>query len=251
MKVSLITVVYNGEAFIESAIQSVLAQDYPDIEYIIVDGASKDGTMTIVEKYRDRIATVISEPDKGIYDAMNKGVRAATGDVIGILNADDFYAANDVISDVVKLMKEKQVDTIFGDLVYVQPENLEKVVRFYSAKNFKIKDFEKGDMPPHPTFFVKRALYDQFGLFKTDYKIAADFEIMVRMLYKGGASWAYLHKVMTKMRVGGVSTAGLKSKVDLNREIKRACDENGLKTSMAKIYSKYFSKVMQLVKRPS
>lgn len=250
MKVSLITVVYNGEAFIESAIQSVLAQDYPNIEYIIIDGASKDRTLEIVEKYRDQISVIVSEKDKGIYDAMNKGVSRATGDIIGILNADDFYAESDVISTVVRTFQEQQVDTVFGDLVYVNPDNLEKVVRYYCPKSFKIKDFEKGDMPPHPTFYVKRELYDQFGHFRTDYKICADFEIMVRMLYKGNATWSYIPKVMVKMRTGGVSTDGFKSKIALNKEIKRACDENGIQTSMTKIYSKYFKKVLQLVKRP-
>lgn len=250
MKVSLITVVYNGEAFIESAIQSVLAQDYPNIEYIIIDGASKDGTMGIVERYRDRIAVVVSEKDKGIYDAMNKGVARATGDIIGILNADDFYATNDVISTVVRTFDAKKVDSVFGDLVYVNPDNLEKVVRYYCPKHFKLSDFEKGDMPPHPTFYVRRELYAQFGQFRTDYKICADFEIMVRMLYKGKATYAYIPKVMVKMRTGGVSTDGIKSKVTLNKEIKRACDENGIPTSMAKIYSKYLGKVWQLVKRP-
>lgn len=250
MKVSIITVVYNGEAFIESAIQSVLAQDYPHIEYIIIDGASKDGTMAIVERYRDRIAVVVSEKDKGIYDAMNKGVARATGDIIGILNADDFYASNDIISTVVRTFEERKVDSVFGDLIYVNPDNLEKVVRYYCPKNFKIKDFEKGDMPPHPTFYVKRELYTRFGHFRTDFKICADFEIMVRMLYKGQSTYAYIPKVMVKMRTGGVSTDGIKSKVTLNKEIKRACDENGIPTSMAKIYSKYFGKVWQLVKRP-
>ena len=251
MKISIITVVYNGEAYLESCIQSVLSQDHSDIEYIIVDGASTDSTPEIIARYRNRIATVISEPDKGIYDAMNKGVKAATGEVVGILNADDLYQNEKVISRVAREFEKKGVDSIFGDLIFVNPEDLNKVVRFYQPKNFKPEHFRKGDMPPHPTFFVKRELYDRFGYFDTSFKITADFELMVRFLLKGGASYSYIPEILVKMRTGGISTSGIKSTLTVNREMKRSLDMNGISTSMLRIYSKYFTKIFQLVKRPA
>lgn len=251
MKISIITVVYNGEAYLESCIHSVLSQDHSDIEYIVIDGASTDGTGDIIAKYRDKIDVLVSEPDKGIYDAMNKGVKAATGDIVGILNADDLYQSDQVISRIAREFEEKQVDTIFGDLIFVNPDNLDKVVRYYQPSSFKLSHFRKGDMPPHPTFFVKRELYDQFGLFNTSFKITADFELMVRFLLKGGASFSYIPETLVKMRTGGVSTSGIKSTITVNKEMKRSLDMNGISTSMARIYSKYFTKVFQLVKRPS
>ena len=250
MKVSIITVCYNAEKYIADCAASVLSQDYPDIEYIVIDGASKDNTLEKLEPFKEQIAKLVSEPDKGIYDAMNKGVQHATGDIVGILNADDLYQNDHVISDVLAVFQEKKVDSVYGDLIFVQPDNLEKVVRFYSPKSFKPDHFKRGDMPPHPTFFVKKELYEEFGLFDTSFKITADFEIMVRMILKGGATYAYLPQTLVKMRVGGVSTSGIKSKVELNKEIKRALEMNGIKSSTAKIYSKYFTKVFQLVKRP-
>ena len=228
----------------------MVSQDYPDIEYIVIDGASTDRTPEIISKHRDKIDILVSEPDKGIYDAMNKGVKAATGEIVGILNADDLYQSNQVISRIAREFKEKQVDTIFGDLIFVNPDNLDKVVRFYKPDKFKLEHFRKGDMPPHPTFFVKRELYDQFGYFDTSFKITADFELMVRFLLKGGASFSYIPEILVKMRTGGVSTSGVKSTITVNKEMKRSLEMNGIKTSMARIYSKYFTKVFQLVKRP-
>lgn len=250
MKISVVTVVYNGEAFLESAIQSVLAQDYPDVEYVVIDGASTDGTPAILNRYRDRIDVIVSEPDKGIYDAMNKGVKAASGDIIGILNADDLYASTDVISKVVEEFQSSGKDSLFGDMVYVKPEETDKVVRYYPGKGFALKRFEQGDMPPHPTFWVKREVYERHGYFKTDYRICADFELMLRFLYVHKASFSYLPLLMVRMRTGGVSTRGLKSTLALNKEIHHALNHNGIKTPMTKVYSKYFRKVWQLVKRP-
>lgn len=250
MKVSIVTVVYNGEATLESAISSVAAQDYPDIEYIVVDGASKDGTLDIARAYPETVTTLVSEPDKGIYDAMNKGLALASGEVIGILNADDFYAAPDVISAVVTQLTASGADSLIGDLVFVQPDALDKVVRFYSSKDFHLKRFEKGDMPPHPTFFAKRELYERHGNFNTDYRITADFDLLLRFLYIEKASFTYLPKVMVKMRMGGLTNSGLSSKLKLNREIHASLNANGIRTSMLKIYSKYFSKIFQLVRRP-
>ncbi|MEM0996672.1 MAG: glycosyltransferase family 2 protein [Bacteroidota bacterium] len=251
MKVSIITVVYNGEATIASAITSVRDQDYSDIEYIIVDGASQDRTVEIVREFGPVVSVLISEPDRGLYDAMNKGIARATGDVIGILNADDLYAGTDIISSVVQQLQESGADSLVGDLVYVKPDQTDNIVRYYRSQNFQLKRFEVGDMPPHPTFFARRNLYEQHGNFNTEYRIVADFDLMLRFLYKAGASFTYLPKVMVKMRTGGLSDSGWSSKVRLNQEIKRSLAANGLPASSLKIYSKYFRKIWQLVRRPA
>ena len=250
MKVSIITVVFNGQNTIKDTVKSVLTQDYPDIEHIIIDGASTDGTMQVIQSYSDRIAHIVSEPDQGIYDAMNKGIKLATGDLVGILNADDFYASSDVISTVVKQFEISQVDSVFGDLVFVKPDALDQVIRYYSSAKFHPKQFAAGWMPAHPTFFVKRWAYEQYGLFKTDYKIASDYELLIRFLAKYQLSYRYIPKVMVKMRAGGVSTKNLRSNWVLNQEIVRGCAENGIRTNMLRVLAKYFTKVFQLVQRP-
>jgi len=249
MKISIITVVYNNKETIKDAIESVLSQTYHDIEYIIVDGASTDGTIEIIESYGNQIDGFISEPDKGLYDAMNKGIKLASGDIVGILNSDDFYIDNRVIEEVVQIFQEKKIDSLFADLVFVHPTNLNKVVRYYDSSKFKLNRFAYGWMPAHPTFFVKREAYVKYGLFKTDYKIAADYELLVRLLYKYNLKYFYLQKVLIKMRTGGISTNGLKSNWILNQEIIRACKENGIKTNMFKVLSKYPKKFLGLLRK--
>ena len=184
IKVSIITVVYNNQSTIDYAIQSVLNQDYPNIEYIVVDGNSTDATVEKIQNYKENITHFISEPDKGIYDAMNKGLNLASGDIIGILNSDDFYADNNIISSIVNEFQEKQVDLVFGDIVFVKPENLDKITRYYSSDNFHPRKFAWGWMPAHPSCFLKQEIYEKYGYFKTDYKIAADYEIMTRFMSK-------------------------------------------------------------------
>lgn len=250
MKVSLITVCYNAEAYLQHCIESVLAQDYPDIEYLIIDGASKDGTLDIIKQYESSIAYWESEPDEGLYHAMNKALAKVSGEVVGILNADDFYPRTTVISEVVAALRETGVDTLFGDLLYVKSEETDTVVRFYPGKDFEPHKFARGNMPPHPTFFVKRFLYEQYGSFDTQYKICADFDLMVRFLVKAKASFTYLPKVLVHMRAGGVSTRGLKSTLTINQEMLVACRKYGLNTHLLRIYSKYFTKIFQLVLRP-
>ncbi len=248
MKISIITVVHNNKDTIRDAIDSVLNQTYKNIEYIVVDGASSDGTVEVVQSYGNKIAKFVSEPDNGIYDAMNKGIRLATGDVVGILNSDDFYIDDEVISRVVREFEEKGVDSVFADLVYVKPDDLGKYVRRYSSKKFKPSKFAYGWMPAHPTFFVKKAFYDQHGLYKTDYKIAADYELLIRFLHKHKLSYSYIDAILTVMRMGGASTSSLKSNWILNKEILRGCHENGIRTNLAKIYSKYPKKILELFK---
>ena len=250
MKVSIITVVLNNKSYIEDCINSVLSQSYRNVEYIVIDGGSTDGTLDIIRKYDKYISHWISEPDHGIYDAMNKGIKLATGEVVGILNSDDVYNSNDVLTDVVCEFSKKEVDSVFADLVYVDRKNTDKVVRYYKSAHFTPNKFAYGWMPAHPTFFVKRICYERCGMFRTDYKIAADYELLVRYLSKHNVSFGYIPRVIIKMRTGGVSTKNIKSNWILNNEIIRACRENGVETNIFKVYSKYFVKCFQLLNRP-
>ncbi len=246
IKVSIITVVYNNEKTIADAIESVLAQSYPHIEHIIVDGLSKDNTMKVVHSYADRLGKIISEKDNGLYDAMNKGIRAATGDIIGILNSDDFFQNSEVIGKVVDaFIQHKNLEATIGDIVFVNEKN--KIVRHYSAKAWTTKKFTWGYMPPHPSFFVKKQLFDELGYYKLDYYIAADYELLIRFLAIQKIKWIYLPLITTRMRLGGKSTKNLRSNQILNKEILRGCKENGLRSNYAMIYSKYFKKVFELL----
>ena len=247
MKISIITVVYNNKATIQDAIDSILNQTYKNIEHIIIDGASTDGTIEIIKSYGDKITTFISEPDEGLYDAMNKGITLATGEIVGILNSDDFYIDKHVIKRVVKVFQERGVDSMFADLIFVAPNNLQKTIRYYDSSKFNPSKFAYGWMPAHPTFFVKRKIYEKYGVFKTDYKIAADYEILVRFLEKYKISYYYMQLPIIKMRIGGISTSGIKSNYVLNKEIIRACKENGIHTNWFKVLSKYPSKLMGLI----
>lgn len=248
MKVSIITVVWNNKDTIKDAIDSVLSQTYENIEYIIVDGASTDGTIEIVQSYGDKVSKFISEPDKGLYDAMNKGIKLATGDVIGILNSDDFYIDEFVIEKVVKEFEDKQVDSVYADLVFVKPENLDKVVRYYDSSTCTPENFQYALYPAHPTFFVKKEFYDKFGVFKTDYKIGADFDLMARFLYTNNISYSYINEPLIKMRVGGVSTSFSSIWINALEQL-RVCRENGIKTNIFKILMKYPIKVLGIFKK--
>ena len=246
MKLSIITVCYNSAAHIADAINSVHKQDYPDIEHIVIDGNSTDGTQKILEENHTKMAHWISEPDQGIYDAMNKGIALATGEVVGILNSDDFYFDHQVLNKVAKAFTDPNVDAVFGDLIFVDPNNLSKTVRTYSSRKWHPDRFAKGYMPAHPTFFVRHRYYEKHGLFETDYQIAADYEMLIRLLYVHKLRYQYLPIKMVKMRKGGVSSNGIKSNIILNNEIIRACRKHGIKTNAFKVYPKYFYKVFEL-----
>ena len=248
LKISIITVVLNNKETIQDAISSVLDQTYKDIEYIIIDGASTDGSIETIKSYGDKITKFVSEPDKGLYDAMNKGIKLATGDVIGILNSDDFYIDEFVIERVVREFEKKQVDSVYADLVYVNPENLDKIVRYYDSSHFNPQRFAYGWMPAHPTFFVKRKAYEKYGVFRTDLKIAADFDILARFLYIHKISYSYTKEVLVKMRTGGVSTSFNSIWIN-NIETLRVCRDNGVKTNIFKILSKYPAKILGLLKK--
>lgn len=250
MKVSIITVTFNCFKTIQDTITSVEKQDYPFIEHIIIDGASTDGTQKIIERNRLKIHHFVSEPDSGIYNAMNKGIKLASGSIVGILNGDDVFYDERCISTVVEEFRRKKVEAVYGNLVYVSPENLNTVVRYYNSESFTPQMFAYGNMPAHPAFFVCKECYEKYGFFKEDYVIASDFELLLRFLGTYKISYSCLPTILVKMRTGGVSTQNLKSTWILNKEILRACRENNVNTNILKIVSKYIHKVFQLIQRP-
>lgn len=247
MKISIITITYNSSKTLATTLESVANQDYPNIEHIIVDGLSKDNTMEIVKQY-PHIKNYVSEKDKGLYDALNKGIKMATGDVIGLIHSDDFLATNDAISKVAKAFQENNTDSIIGDISFVNPNNLQKVVRHYSSKSWKPSKFAKGYMPAHPAFYCKKELFEKYGYYKMGYKIAADYELLIRFLYTHKVSYKYIPETLVYMRTGGTSNESFKSRILLNQEIVRGCAENGIKTSMFKLSLKYSNKVFEYVK---
>ena len=251
MKISIITVCLNSEKTIRDTIASVLSQDFPNIEYIIIDGGSKDKTLSIVHEYEDRIGKIINEPDEGLYDAMNKGINIASGEVIGILNSDDFFENDNIINVVVNAFKKNPtVDLVFGDLVYVRPDNLNQIVRYYSSLNFRSWKPRFGWIPPHPSTFIKRSVYEKFGVYNVSFKIAADYEFFVRVLQVHKLSFYQIPKVLVRMRVGGVSTSGFKSSYRLTQEIVKACKLNGIYTNLFFVLTKIPFKLVELYKRP-
>ena len=245
MKVSIITVVYNNEDTIKDAIESVLNQTYKNIEYIIIDGVSTDGTVEVIKSYGDKIDKFISEKDNGIYDAMNKGIKLASGDIVGILNSDDFYANNNIIEKVVKEFEDKKVDSVYGDLVYVNAKDTNKIVRYWKSKPYKKGLFTKGWHPAHPTFFVKKEIYDKYGIFNLDFKIAADYELMLRFLEKYQISNSYIPEIFVKMRLGGESNQSIKNIIKANIESYNAWKINGLYINLFMILLKPLSKLFQ------
>jgi glycosyltransferase involved in cell wall biosynthesis len=248
-KVSIITVCFNSAKTIRDTIESVLSQDYPNIEYIIIDGGSSDKTVAIVEEYADRIAAIVSERDRGIYDAMNKGVALASGDIVGMLNSDDIYINEHAVSELMKTMQDANADSVFADLVIVDPLDQGKVLRYYDSSYFTPSKFRFGWMPAHPTFFVKKSLYDKVGPYSLDYHISADYEMLIRLLWVEKATYAYLPKPVVKMRHGGVSTSGLGRNWLLNKEIVKACKANSIYTNMAILALKIPRKLRSLIEK--
>jgi glycosyltransferase involved in cell wall biosynthesis len=247
VKITIITVVYNGAQTIANALQSVASQTYRNIEHIVIDGGSSDGTVEILEKYRAGLSMLISEPDGGIYDAMNKGLGFATGEIIGLLNADDRYAHPHVIEKIVGHLRASDVDAVFADAVFVDPERSDAIVRRYSSRYFRPARIPWGWMPAHPTLFLKRGVYDKHGYFKAGFKIAGDFEFVARVFWGTGIRYIYLPEVFVIMNIGGISSSGWAGTMLLNREVLRACRENGIRTNILKISSKYFLKMFEFV----
>jgi len=226
--ISIITVTYNAAPTIRDCLSCVRKQT-AEVEHIIIDGLSDDSTTKIAREYGNSLAHIISEPDKGIYDAMNKGLKRASGDIIGILNADDFYPATDTLAKVMRVFEDPQVDACYGDLLYVDACNIEKIVRNWRSGSFTPAKFYWGWMPPHPTFFVRRSVYEKYGLFNLELGSAADYEIMLRFLLKYRVNTAYIPEVLVKMRTGGVSNASIKNRLLANKMDRKAWKVNGLK----------------------
>jgi len=249
--ISVVTVSFNAASTIRDTIESVLAQDYGEVEYIVVDGESEDGTLDIVNEYRERIDTIISEPDRGIYDAMQKGIDVAKGDVVAFINSDDFYANEGVISEVMSSFQDPGIGIVFGDLCYVARVNTDSVVRYWKSSSFKPGSFVNGRCPPHPTFVVRRAVLQELGGFDSNYQIAADFELMLRLLEVHKVPSAYIPDVLVKMRLGGATNRSLKNIIHQNREIVAALRQHGFRPSWARfIISKIWSRGRQFIRRP-
>lgn len=221
MKLSLITISYNSASTIEDTIKSVISQNYADLEYIIVDGGSTDNTLEIISKYKDKIAKIISEPDKGIYDAMNKGIGMATGEVVGIINSDDFYFGNSVLREVVNEFEKSKADAVYGDIVYVDREDTSRHVRYWKAGQYSEKKLNYGWIMPHPAVFIKKEVYNKFGLFNLDFKIASDYELLLRFL-KNGMKVSYLPRTLVCMREGGYSANSFGKRREGWSELKKA-----------------------------
>lgn len=245
MKVSLITVTYNSATYLQDCIESVVGQQYHNLEHIIIDGGSTDGTVDIIKKYNDHITRWVSEKDNGMYDAINKGIALATGDIVGILNSDDMFASNDVIDAIVGCFMEHKIDAVYGDLVYVNKTDTNKIVRLWKGFPYKRSRFRHGWMPAHPTFYLKRELIEEHGGYESHYFTASDYEFMARYLYRYRISAIYLPKLIVKMRVGGQSNVTIKSRLRANRRDYLAMKRNKIPLPFLASILKPISKLHQ------
>ncbi|QKJ29411.1 glycosyltransferase [Mucilaginibacter mali] len=246
MTISIITVVYNNNETILDAIQSVLSQKNVEIEYIVIDGGSTDGTVELIKKNSDQISVFISEPDLGIYDAMNKGIGLAKGDVIGILNSDDVYANSNVLNDVcLSFRNYPETEILYGDLIYVKKDDINKKVRSWKSMPYYKNFFEKGNVPPHPTLFVRSHIYQQAGVFDIKYKLAADYEFMLRIFKKYDFKAKYVDQLMVKMRLGGATNKSISNILNGNKEIVAAWKKNGLKPPLFLMPLRFFKRLAQ------
>jgi len=248
LKISLITVCYNSRETIAETLESVKQQDYPNIEYILIDGGSTDGCLEIIKAYRDIIAHFVSEPDQGIYDGINKGIKLATGDVLGLLHADDTFSNSTVLGKIAALFEQKDADCVYGDLVYVSRNAPERVVRYWKSGVYKRSKLRLGWMPPHPTFYTKRIYFEKFGLYDRSFKIAADYDLMLRFLGRHSLNALYLPEVMVKMKVGGVSNKSINHIITKSIEDIRALKINKI-GSFFTLIIKNISKIYQFIYR--
>jgi glycosyltransferase involved in cell wall biosynthesis len=245
MKISLITVTYNSGEFLEECIQSVISQSYNDLEYIIIDGGSTDPTISIIHKYKPFISFFITEPDLGIYDAMNKGIALATGDVIGILNGDDFFADDLVLNRIAEEFQKNKADIVYGNLWYVARQNSAKIVRKWISKSYTNRSMQYGWMPAHPTFYAKRKLFTEYGNYNLLYKSAADYDLMLRFLFKHQRSSSFVNKVFVKMRTGGVSNQSINNRLKASINDRKAMKNNGINWPWLSIVFKPLRKIEQ------
>lgn len=253
MKISVITAAYNSARTLRDTMESVLRQGYTDYEYIVIDGASKDGTVELIREYEPRFEgrmRWISEPDRGIYDAMNKGIAMATGDVVGLLNSDDFYASDDILSTIAdEFSSPNALDAVYGDVHYVDEVDTTKVVRYYSSSKFTRKRMLMGYMPAHPSFYVRRECYEKYGAFDTSYRVAADFENLLRLIYVNEISTRYVAKDFVAMRMGGASSSGIKSYLCIISDHFTAFKKNNLKVNYLFYFWRYVQKLFEFTKK--
>ena len=249
MKISVITVCFNSARTLSRTLQSVAEQDWPNVEHVVIDGGSSDGSAGILEAFRSRLAYLVSEPDNGIYDAMNKGLAQASGDIICFLNADDQYSSSRVLSLVASEMQEYGVEALMGDVGFSHESAPLRTVRRYRSDRFTPERLSWGWMPAHPALFLRKEVFRRVGGFKTDYRIAGDFEFIVRAFRGHTVSYRHLPEVLVRMQTGGTSTGGWRAKILLNQEVLRACRENGLRTNLFKILSKYPAKLLELIQQ--
>jgi len=245
MKISVITVTRNSAATLPDALRSVASQSLKELEHIVIDGASTDATAEAVRLHGAHVSKFLSEPDIGIYDAMNKGLRLATGDIIGFLNADDYYADSGVLERVVETMSRLGLDVIYGDVAFFRKKNPHIIVRRYRSDRFSPRQLAWGWMPAHPAFFMKREMYQRIGFFNTNYRIAGDFEMMTRIFQQPQLRFEHLPEILVMMGAGGVSNSGLTNTITLNLEVLKACRENNIKTNILKLLSKYPFKFLE------
>ncbi|MBL0313365.1 MAG: glycosyltransferase [Holophagaceae bacterium] len=253
MKISIITTVYNHPRVIE-ALDSVLAQRLDpgdELELVVIDGGSTDGTLSRLEGYRSRVAVFLSEKDSGIYDGMNKGIERASGDIIGILNSDDLYEDDHALATVLEIFHSSDAQVVYGDLVYVREDDPSKVVRYWKSSPYEDGLFERGWMPPHPSFFVRRQVYEQHGCFDLAFQLASDLDLMIRFLVKARMRFQYVPKVLVRMRLGGASNKSVRNIIKGNLEGYRACKKNGLKVSLLFFVHKIISRIPQFFMRPT
>lgn len=248
MKISIITVVYNNEKTISDAINSVISQNYSNIEYIVIDGGSTDNTVNLINQHKDKLSYFVSEKDESLYDGMNKGILASTGDVIGILNSDDLYQDSNVIKEVMEQFNNNlDLDILYGNLVYVKNEDVNKVIRDWKSKSYYRHFFENGNVPPHPALFVRKRIYNEVGLFNLNYKLAADYELMLRMLRKNNFNTKYINRLIVKMRLGGATNQSFTNIVNQNDEILKAWKNNGLKPPLKLMPLRIIKRLLQFI----
>lgn len=248
MKISIVTVVYNNERTIKDAMLSILEQTYKNIEYVIIDGNSSDNTVNLINEYKDKLGYFTSEKDNGLYDAMNKGIKACTGDVIGILNSDDLYQDSNVIKVIMEhFNNDPELDILYGDLVYVKSDDTDKVVRNWKSKNYYDSFFENGNVPPHPALFVRGRVYKESGLFDLQYKLAADYELMLRMFKKHNFKSKYINRLIIKMRLGGATNQSFSNIVNQNKEILKAWKNNGLQAPLYLMPLRILKRLLQFI----
>jgi len=241
---------FNSVETIRDTIKSIISQDYENIEYILIDAGSTDGTLDIIKEYEGYINYFSSEEDDGIYDGMNKGISVASGEVVGILNSDDFYPNSYIVSNVARTFEKRNCDAVYGDLLYVKFYDTDKIVRYWQSGNYSVKKIKNGWMLPHPTFFVKREMYEKYGYYNTELKSAADYEMILKLLYKQNINVFYIPMILVKMRMGGKSNASIMNRIRANKEDGLAWTENQLYKPLFVRIKKPLQKIKQFFLKP-